>query len=116
HESPAVEQDMDNASEPPAPRTVLTAPPSPADAATEQLRNKRIIVMFFDLSGMQPDEAERSLKTAQEYVDKRMTAGDLISVVSLGTTLRVEQDFTVDKVLLAKALNWMNPLAAGGFD
>src|SRR5437762_1990814 len=85
-------------------------------ATTEQLRNKRLIVMFFDLSGMQPDEAERSLKTAQEYVDKRITAADLVSIVSLGTTLRVEQDFTADKALLAKALNRMNPLAAGGFD
>ena len=105
-----------NASEPTVTGTVLAAPPSPAPADTEQLRNKRLIVMFFDLSGMQPDEAERSLKTAQEYVNRRMTAADLISIVSLGTTLRVVQDFTADKALLAKALNRMNPLAAGGFD
>src|SRR5438477_9597852 len=104
-----------NASEPTVSGTVGAAPP-PATTPTDQLRNKRLIVMFFDVSGMQPDETERSLKTAQEYLDKRMTAADLISIVSLGTTLRVEQDFTADKVLLAKALNRMNPLAAGGFD
>src|SRR4051812_17653504 len=88
---------LENASEPTVTGTVLAASPSQAPAATEQLSNKRLIVMFFDLSGMQPDETERSLKTAQEYVDKRMAAADLISIVSLGTTLRVVQDFTANK-------------------
>src|SRR5438094_8344176 len=39
-----------NVSEPTVTGTVLSASPSPAPAATEQLRNKRLIVMFFALS------------------------------------------------------------------
>ena len=32
---------------------------------------------------------------AQNYVDKQMVPADLVSVVSLGSTLSVNQDFTL---------------------
>ncbi|MBV8206256.1 MAG: VWA domain-containing protein [Acidobacteria bacterium] len=94
----------------PAPTAAPVAPT--ADA----LRNRRLIVMFFDLSGMDPDQIERSVKTAEEYLDKRMTAADLISVVSLGTQLAVNQDFTGDKAVLSKAIAKLNPSSGAGFE
>jgi VWFA-related protein len=77
-------------------------------------RNKRLIVMFFDLSGMQEDEVERSLATAQKYVDKQMSPADLVSVVVLSTSFSVLQDFTGDKALVTKALKKLNPAAGQG--
>jgi VWFA-related protein len=84
--------------------------------SADELRNRRLIVMFFDLSGMEPDQIERSVKTAQQYLDQRMTAADVISVVSLGTQLTVNQDFTGDKTLLSKAIEKLNPNSSAGFE
>ena len=84
--------------------------------ATRPLKDRRLIVLFFDLSSMQPDEIDRATNAAQNYVDKQMVAADLVSVVSLGSTLSVNQDFTSDRALLKKALQDFNLGAGGGFD
>lgn len=97
-------------------KKTATAPPPPASNAADQLHDRRLIVMFFDMSGMDPDQIERSVKTAQEYLDKRMTLADLISVVSLGAQLTVNQDFTADKTLLSKAIDKLNPNSSTGFE
>ena len=61
--------------------------PNPALSAEEQaIKDRRLIILFFDLSAMQPDEIERSAQAAQNYIDKQMQPADLVSVVSLGNT------------------------------
>ncbi len=80
------------------------------------LKDRRLVILFFDLSAMQPDEIDRSLTAAQKYVDQQMAPADLVSVVSLGSAVRVEQDFTSDRALLKQALNRLNPAAGAGFE
>jgi VWFA-related protein len=84
------------------------AQPAKTDAAsalgTRPLKDRRLIILFFDLSSMQPDEIDQATTAAQNYVDKQMVPADLVSVVSLGSTLSVNQDFTSDRPLLKKAL------------
>jgi VWFA-related protein len=87
-----------------------------ADLAARPLKDRRLIILFFDLSSMQPDEADRATTAAESYVDKQMVAADLVSVVSLGDTLSVNQDFTSDRALLKKALQGFNLGAGGGFE
>jgi VWFA-related protein len=84
--------------------------------AVRPLKDRRLIILFFDLSSMQPDEVDRATTAAQNYVDKQMVAADLVSVVSLGDTLSVNQDFTSDPALLKKALQGFNLGAGGGFE
>ena len=84
--------------------------------AARPLKDRRLIILFFDLSSMQPDEVERAATAAQNYVDKQMVPADLVSVVSLGDTLSVNQDFTSDRALLKTALQSFNPGAGGGFE
>ena len=102
-----------------APLLGKTQPPT-ADAAqavsARPLKDRRLILLFFDLSSMQPDEIDRATTAAQNYVDKQMVAADLVSVVSLGDTLSVNQDFTSDRALLKKALQAFNLGAGGGFE
>ncbi len=83
---------------------------------TRPLKDRRLIILFFDLSAMEPDEIDRATAAAQNYVDKQMVAADLVSVVSLGSTLSVNQDFTSDRTLLKKALQAFNLGAGGGFE
>ena len=101
-------------------QAVVQGAPQPAAAAANparpaELRNKRLIVMFFDLSGMEQDEIERSLATGQKYLDKQMTANDIVSIVSLSTNFNINQDFTSDKALLTRALKRLNPSSGQGF-
>jgi VWFA-related protein len=97
-----------------------TTKPGGADAvqaiAIRPLKDRRLIVLFFDLSSMQPDEIDRATTAAQNYVDKQMVAADLVAVVSLGSTLSVNQDFTSDRRLLKKILQGFNLGAGQGFE
>jgi VWFA-related protein len=79
-----------------APAPVSTGVLTQKDVASEQLRDRRLIVLFFDLSSMEPDELNRAMNSARHYVDKQMTPADLVSVVSFDTALEVRQDFTSD--------------------
>jgi VWFA-related protein len=74
-------------------------------AKPEELRNRRLIVMFFDLTSMQPEDIERSVDAARDYINKKMQPADLVSVVSLDNTLSLDQDFTQNKQLLLNAVN-----------
>ena len=95
----------------PAPNAV-----GPRPAANSEFKDHRLIVLFFDLSGMEPDEIDHSVTAAQNYVDKQMAPADLVSIVSLGSSLQVSQDFTSDPALLKKALQTLNPTAGQGFE
>src|SRR6202167_3758489 len=74
-------------------------------ATQEELRNHRLIVMFFDITSMQPDDIDRAQDAARNYINKQMHPADLVAVVSLDTTLSLDQDFTASKDLLLKAVN-----------
>jgi VWFA-related protein len=98
------------------PKPRAAAPPAAPQPAAPALKDRRLVILFFDLSAMQPDEIDRSTTAAQKYVDQQMAPADLVSVVSLGSAVRVEQDFTSDRTLLKQALNRLNPAAGAGFE
>src|SRR5207244_7187099 len=80
-------------------KTATPQPPvTPADVS--ELKDRRLIVLFFDLSSMQPEEIERAANSALDYADKQMAPADLVSVVTLSNTLKVDLDFTADKEAL----------------
>ena len=83
---------------------------------TTQFKDHRLIVLFFDLSSMQPDEIDRAVTAAQTYVDKQMAAADLIAVVTLSNSLNVNLEFTEDRAALKKTLAGFGTGAGEGFD
>lgn len=74
------------------------------------------MVLFFDLSAMEPDEIERSATAAEKYLDKQMSPADLVSIVSLGSAIMVNQDFTADREKLRTVLQTMNVGAGVGYE
>ncbi|MDR5728716.1 MAG: VWA domain-containing protein, partial [Terriglobia bacterium] len=83
------------------------------------LRNRRLIVMMFDLSSMQVEDLDRAVAAARNYVKQQMQPADLVALVSLGTSLSLDQDFTSDKSLILRQINRYNGnegqgMAAGG--
>ncbi len=84
-------------------------------AKPEELRNHRLIVMFFDLTSMQPEDLERSVDAAQDFLRTKMQPADLVALVSLGDTLNVDQDFTADKNALINEVGAYNGTEGQGF-
>src|SRR5579863_1914492 len=87
----------------------------PIVARPEDLRNHRLIVMFFDLTSMQPEDLDRSVQAAKDFLQKKMQPADLIALVSLGDTLNVDQDFTADKDALVREVGAYNGTQGQGF-
>lgn len=97
---------------PVAPPTILgTEKPAP-----EAVRDRRLIVLFFDFSSMQPEEIERAVEAASAYVEKQMSPADLVSIVTLANSMQVVQEFTTDRAALTKALAALNPSSGEGFE
>ena len=106
-------QDVDQAVRLPGTETVTGRAGTPAASAlgasaaqqATALRDHRLIVLFFDTTSLQPDDLDRVEQAARDYINKSMQNADLVSVVSLGNTLSLDQDFTADKQLLLRAVN-----------
>jgi VWFA-related protein len=78
------------------------APPVPV--RREDLSGRRLIVLLFDLSSMQPEELDRAGQAAVDYVDTQMTDADLVAVATIDTTLNVVADFSGDRQQVKEAL------------
>jgi len=84
--------------------------------AEDAMSNKRVIVLFFDLSSMSPDETQRAVDSARNYIEKKMTASDMISIISLASSLRLDQDFTPDRARLLRVLKRFTHAEGQGMD
>ncbi len=105
------------------PRVVLPKKPAAAtpNAAVPappivDMHGRRLIVLFFDLSSMQPEELQRAVKAAHDYVDQKLSPSDVIAVTSFSTSLQVAQDFTADRALLDAAIDSYGGANAQGFE
>jgi VWFA-related protein len=79
-------------------------------------RDRRLILLFFDFSAMEPEQIERSVDAAKKFVGTKMQPADLIALVSLATNMRVDLDFTDDKTKLLAALTAYNSGQGQGFE
>ncbi len=84
-------------------------------AKPEDLLNHRLIVMFFDLTTMEPEDLDRCVKAARDFLSNKMQPADLVALVSLDQTLKVDQDFTSDKAVLANEVGIYNGTEGQGF-
>ncbi len=84
-------------------------------APTTSLRDHRLTVMFFDLSSMQPEDIDRAVEAAQRYIKTKMQPADMVAVVSMATSLSMDQDFTADHGLLLRAVGRYNGTEGTGF-
>jgi len=91
-------------------RSGKKAPPS-LDA-----RDRRLMLLFFDFSAMDPEQIDRSVDAAKKFVGAKMQPADLMALVSMATNMRVDLDFTDDKARILAALTAYNSGQGQGFD
>jgi VWFA-related protein len=100
---------------PPSATQEPAAPPKGYNPAAEKAalnssmlskyQDRRLIVMLFDFSSMQPAEQMRAKQAAIKFLTTQMTASDTVSIMIFGTTLQTVQDFTSDRDLLIATVN-----------
>ncbi|MGB8321416.1 MAG: VWA domain-containing protein, partial [Candidatus Acidiferrum sp.] len=84
--------------------------------STLDARDRRLILMFFDFSAMEPDEIDRAVDSAKKYVNSNMQPADLVGMVSLATNLKVDLDFTADRPKILAQLSAYNSSEGQGFE
>jgi VWFA-related protein len=70
-----------------------------------KFQDRRLMVLLFDFSTMQPAEQIRARDAAIKFLQTQMTASDTVSIMTFGTTLQTVQDFTSDRDLLISTIN-----------
>jgi VWFA-related protein len=84
-------------------------------ANPKTLHDHRLMVFFFDLSSMQPEDVDRAVDSAVDFVNHKMQPADLVALVSLDTGLSMDQDFTADKTALLRGLSKYGGTEGTGF-
>jgi VWFA-related protein len=84
-------------------------------ASPKELKDHRLIVIFFDLSSMQDEDIDRAVEAAEKYVKTQMQPADLVALVSMSTGLTMDQDFTSNKEALLRGLGKYNGTDETGF-
>jgi len=80
----------------------IAPPPTSGDI---KYRNKRLIILYFDLSATSPPDQMRAYDAALKYIKDKMTTADLISIMAYGgSSVRVKQDFTDNKEKLQQVI------------
>ncbi len=85
----------------PLKQNVTIAPSKPGEI---KYKDRRLLVLFFDLSGMSVAEQIRAQKSAQKFLATSMTQSDMVAIMTFGTDLKVLQDFTDDRDALSKVI------------
>ncbi len=67
-------------------------------------QDRRLMVLFFDFTSLPPADLFRAQDAALKFLDKNMTAADLVSVMTFSTRLREVQEFTGDRQRLAEVI------------
>ena len=87
-----------------------------ADATPLDARDRRLMLLFFDFSGMDPEQIERGVDSAKKFIREKMKPADMIALVSLSTNMRVDLDFTADKSKVLSILSAYTSSQGQGFD
>jgi VWFA-related protein len=98
------------AAAPPAPPADPVAPAtqttiSAGNAGDIRYRDRRLLVLYFDLSAMPPPDQMRAYANAQKFVDTQMESQDLLAIMTFqGGAVRVKQDFTDSREKLREVI------------
>lgn len=77
---------------------------APSKPGEIKYRDRRLLVLFFDLAGMPIPDQFRAQAAARKFVTSQMTASDLAAIMTYSNDLNVVQDFTDDRDVLMTGL------------
>ena len=81
-----------------------------------EARDRRLMLLFFDFSAMEPEEIDRAVEAGKKYVQANMQRADMVALVSLATNMKLDLDFTADKQRILSVLSSYNGTEGQGFE
>jgi len=85
--------------------------PNDASSPTTRFRDRRLLILYFDLTAMPPADQMRAYNAALKFINAQMQPSDLIAIMTFGGgAVRLKQDFTADR---AQLLDVMQTLVYG---
>ena len=79
--------------------TVQISPERPGDL---KYRNRRLMVMFFDMTSMPIQDQKRAQVAALKFLHTQMTPADVMAIMTFSSDVKVMEDFTDDRDVLEK--------------
>jgi hypothetical protein len=80
-----------------APAAPVAAPTVAAPAPQVRYKDRRMLVLYFDLMAMPIIDRARAFAAAQEFIRTKMQPGDLLAIMTASDDVAVKQDFTDDR-------------------
>jgi VWFA-related protein len=80
-----------------------------ADAVSNQVRDRRMLVLYFDFTSLETQDLLRARDAALKFIRTQMSKADLVSVVVFDQKLSVWCDFTNDHARIEKAVQQVTP-------
>ena len=93
--------------------TVEIAPERPGDL---KYRNRRLMVMFFDMTSMPINDQVRAQGAALKFLREQMKPADLFAIMTFASDVKVVEDFTDDRDLLEKDIKKLTIGEGQGFE
>lgn len=79
---------------------------APSPSGDGRFRDRRLLILYFDLSAMPSGDQMRAYRAALTYIGSQMQPADLLAIlVYEGGSVRLKQDFTDDKAQLQLVIN-----------
>jgi len=101
---PALQQRIQAADLPAGVKAVVKTEIAPSKPGEVKYKDRRLLVMFFDLIGMPIQDQIRAQASAQKFLKTQMTPSDLMAVMTFSNDLNVLEDFTNDRDELSKVI------------
>jgi VWFA-related protein len=89
------------------------APEKPGDI---KYKDRRLLVLFFDMTSMPISDQIRSQTAAEKFVKTQMTPSDLMAIMTFSSDINVVEDFTDDRDALLKDIKKLTIGEGQGFD
>ena len=90
---------------------------APETPGTTKYRDRRLLALYFDMSGMPVTDQSRALDAAQKFIRRNMTPSDLVAIMRFaGGSVQVLQDFTDDQGKLLGIIETLLVGEAENFD
>jgi len=99
----------------PAVKAVTSNQIAPAQAGEIKYKDKRLMVMFFDMTSMPINDQIRAQEAALKFVKTQITPSDLVAIMSFASDVRVVEDFTDDRDRLLKDIKGLTVGEGQGF-
>ena len=115
-EMPEGPKELETRAEKPAVKTATAVQIAPEKPGDIKYKDKRLMVLFFDMTSMPLPDQLRAQTAATKFVKTQMTPSDLMAIMTFSNDIKVVEDFTDDRDALLKDIKQLTVGEGQGFD